>query len=88
MVGALTRRVLQEVPHERIVHDDELGTYFFHMKARERRLDQVRLAGQLMATLPLVEWNTKPLPEALYPLACLLRPLKLAMRYGAALRGH
>jgi hypothetical protein len=86
MVGALARRVLQEVPHERIVHDDDVGRYFFHMKARERRVDQLRLAGQLMATLPLVEWNTKPLPEALYPLACLLRPLKLAMRYGAALR--
>jgi hypothetical protein len=86
MVGALARRVLQEVPHERIVHDDDVGRYFFHMKARERRLDQLRLAGQLLATLPLVEWNTKPLPEALYPLACLFRPLKLAMRYGAALR--
>ena len=88
MVGALARRVLQEVPHERIVHDNDAGRYFFHMKARERRLDQLQLAGQLMATLPFVEWNTKSLPDALYPLACLLRPLKLTMRYGASLRGH
>jgi hypothetical protein len=41
-----------------------------------------------MVTLPLVEWNTQPLPDALYPLACLFRPLKLAMRYGAALHRH
>ena len=85
MVGALTRRVLQEVPHECNGHDDELGRYFFHMKARERRMDQLRLAGQLMVTLPLVEWNAQLLPDALYPLACLFRPLKLAMRYGASL---
>jgi len=88
MVGALTRRVLQEVPHECRWHDDDFGRYFFHMKARERRMDQLRLAGQLMVTLPLIEWNTQPLPDALYPLACLFRPLKLAMRYGAALHSH
>jgi hypothetical protein len=86
MVGALARRVLQEVPHARIEHDGDFGRYFFHMKARERRMDQLRLAGQLMVTLPLVEWDTKPLPDALYPLACLFRPLKLAMRFGAGLR--
>jgi hypothetical protein len=80
--------VLQEVPHECHGHDDDFGRYFFHMKVRERRMDQLRLAGQLMVTLPLIEWNTQPLPDALYPLACLFRPLKLAMRYGAALHSH
>jgi hypothetical protein len=89
MIYSLARRVKQEVPHKAIGHDGDFGRYFFHQKARERRIDQARLAGRVMAMFALGEWNPRPLPDALYALSLFYRPIRLACVYGQSLlRAH
>lgn len=89
MIYSLARRVKQEVPHEAIGHDGDFGRYFFHLKSRERRIDQARLAGRIMALFALGEWNPRPLPDALYALSLFYRPIRLACLYGSSLlRSH
>ena len=58
---------------------------FFHLKSRERRIDQARLVGRIMALFAPGEWNPRPLPDAVYPLSLFCRPIPLACLYGSSL---
>jgi hypothetical protein len=81
MASSLMREVLAVIAATPVNPDVDPRRYFFYLKARERRRDQILFAGKLMATLVAGEWNPAPLPDSLFPLAYCLRPFRLALRH-------
>jgi len=57
----------------------------FHTRARERLGDRVRGAVRAIATPGVGEWALVRLPDRLYPVYYVLRPLRLAGKYTARL---
>jgi hypothetical protein len=54
-----------------------------HLKMRERKWDRVRACLRLVATPRSYDWRSLSLPEWLFFLYYLLRPVRLAQKYGA-----
>ncbi len=61
------------------------GVARFHLEARERWRDRVEYAWRLAVTTTPGDWEMVRLPDALFPLYYLLRPLRLLGTYGGAL---
>jgi hypothetical protein len=61
-----------------------LGVARFHLRARERWRDRVEYAWRLAVTTTAGDWEMLRLPDPLFPLYYLLRPLRLLRVYGAA----
>ncbi len=57
----------------------------FHLRARERWRDRLRYCAQVALTPTPGDWAWLRLPDALYPLYYLVRPIRLAVKYGARL---
>jgi hypothetical protein len=57
----------------------------FHLRARERLEDRVRYCVSRALTTTHGDWAVLPLPPALFPIYALLRPLRLAQKYGLGL---
>jgi hypothetical protein len=81
MAGSLARRVLAVIADSPVNPDVDPRRYIFYLKTKERRRDQLLLAGRLMATLAAGEWNPSVLPDALSPFYYLFRPLHMAGRH-------
>lgn len=64
---------------------DQTEIFLFHLIAMDRKLDAV--IGLLLSMLLPTEsdWRFVTLPDALYPLYYVLRPIRLAAEYSAAL---
>ena len=61
---------------------DMVSVSTFRMKARERVIDRVRYCVKL-ATIPTTnDWDWAPLPQWLFPLYYLLRPVRLLLQRG------
>jgi hypothetical protein len=88
MAASLARRVLAVISDSPVNPDVNPARYLFYLKTKERRRDQLLLAGRLMATLAAGEWNPSRLPDSLYPLYYVLRPLDLLRRHAGAQLGH
>lgn len=56
-----------------------------HLRMRERKRDRLRSCLHLAATPRVYDWMLLPLPDSLFFLYYLLRPLRLAGKYGAKL---
>jgi hypothetical protein len=56
------------------------------IRLRERRLDQARIAWRLATTPSLTEWQTKELPDSLFPFYRAIRVWRLGSRALRALR--
>ncbi|HTZ40884.1 MAG TPA: nucleotidyltransferase family protein [Syntrophales bacterium] len=54
----------------------------FYWNVRERRQDRLGLFGKYAMNLLFGDWNPAPLPDYLFPVAYLLRPVTLIARYG------
>ncbi len=70
---------------------DMVSASTFRMNARERVIDRVRYCVKL-ATIPTMnDWDWAPLPQWLFPLYYLLRPVRLLLQRGLGVgsaRGH
>jgi len=74
----------------RIIGDDQSPRYFlklcmYYVKVRERWQDRLAFCGKLMMNLLFGDWNPAPLPDCLFPLAYLVRPVTLITRHGEGL---
>jgi len=65
--------------------ENQTGIFLFHLIAMDRKLDAFigLLRSMLLPTVS--DWRFVTLPDALYPLYYVLRPLRLAAEYSAAL---
>jgi hypothetical protein len=63
---------------DRFSHDGE----FFFVRSLDRLSDRMRCALDYVFSPTLAEWSFLPLPAPLRPLYYLLRPLRLAAKYG------
>jgi hypothetical protein len=87
MVAVLARQAVEVIAKTPVNPDVDPARYFFYLKAKDRRRDQLLFAGRLMTTLAAGEWNPSVLPDVLSPLYYLFRPLHMAGRHsGPVLR--
>ena len=54
----------------------------FHLKARERLKDRIWYCNRLAMSTTPGDWNIRSLPDSLFPLYYLIRPIRLAGKYG------
>ncbi|HEY3128281.1 MAG TPA: nucleotidyltransferase family protein [Acidobacteriota bacterium] len=64
---------------------DVFAMSFFHLSAKERLRDKIRYIFRLTTTPHAADWALLDLPEFLYFLYYLIRPIRLVVRYGAFL---
>src|SRR3989441_7310819 len=57
----------------------------FHLRAQERWRDRLRYCARVALTPTPGDWAWLRLPDALYPLYYVVRPIRLAVKYGARL---
>jgi len=62
-------------------------TRAFYWRVRERRCDRVRGFARALFTPNAADWQLVRLPDRLYALYYLIRPLRLVAKYGARLLG-
>ncbi len=55
--------------------------HWYHARAHDRLRDRVACLGRALITLSPRDWALVPLPDRLYPLYYLIRPLRLAAKY-------
>jgi hypothetical protein len=88
MAACLARKVREVIARSPVNPDVDPRRYLFYLKSKERRRDQLLFAGRLMATLAAGEWNPSALPDSLYPLYYVLRPLDLLRRHAGLQLRH
>ncbi len=88
MVAVLARQAVEVIAKTPVNPDVDPARYFFYLKAKDCRLDQLLFAGRLMATLAAGEWNPSRLPDSLYPIYYVLRPLDLLRKHAGAQLRH
>jgi hypothetical protein len=88
MAGSLSRKALDLVAKTPVNPDVDPARYLFYFKAKDCRLDQLLFAGRLMTTLAAGEWNPSRLPDSLYPIYYVLRPLDLLRKHAGAQLRH
>ncbi|HET7234585.1 MAG TPA: nucleotidyltransferase family protein [Longimicrobium sp.] len=63
---------------------DTRGNLRFNLRLRDGAVDRARYAARWLFGPTPEDWKWKPLPDALFPLYRLLRPLRLLARHGGA----
>lgn len=80
-------QLADEVRHGLGVLDDyidiRLDVLLFHIRAKERPRDRVKLFWHFTMVPAEADWTTVALPPALSFLYCIIRPLRLLQRYGS-----
>ena len=76
------REKLFEVQAEK---EDEIAIFLFHLKAMDRKRDAVVGLLRSMLLPTVADWRLVTLPDALYPLYYVVRPIRLLSEYAAAL---
>lgn len=79
LAGEVLETLCASPPQERSL----LASARFHLRARERRRDRLRSCLLLACSPTLGDWALGPLPRQLSFLYYLIRPLRLAVTYGA-----
>jgi hypothetical protein len=87
-VRVLARRVARWVYDDTVPAERSLEAALFHLAMRERGRDKFRYGRRLAFTATVGDWETVPLPGALFSLYRFLRPARLAWRHGRALVRH
>jgi hypothetical protein len=60
------------------------GAYFhpLHLKMKERLPDKIRYCVRVVTTTTVEDWKLLPLPNFLFPLYYMFRPIRLIRKYG------
>lgn len=89
LVGEVKGRLFAEHDHGSGVLEtgnvDESRFHPFRTRVRERLRDKVRYCVYTMLIPTVEDWTFVPMPRILFPLYYVLRPLRLAGRYGQRL---
>lgn len=81
-VGWLARWIKSRLFGDHPVQESIVREMAFYAKVRERRQDRLGIFGKFAMSLLFGDWNPAPLPDYLFPVAYLLRPVTLTARYG------
>jgi hypothetical protein len=84
-VATLAGQVYQRLFSDQHALTGDLERCLFHLKARERFRDRLLYCLRLAMTTTPEDWALVPLPSSLFPLYYVLRPIRLAGKYGPAL---
>ena len=84
-VKSLASQVQQQLFLERRPPEGIFGGAILNLRMRERKRDKLRSCFRLVATPRSYDWMFLSLPDSLFFLYYLLRPLRLAGKYGAKL---
>jgi hypothetical protein len=82
MVKRLAKQVEQRIFHESDGLAGLWETSLFHLKARERLKDRICYCSRLAMSTTPGDWTFQSLPDSLLPLYYLIRPIRLAAKYG------
>ena len=82
MVGRLAQKVEARVFRRSNGSSGILRSSIFYLKARERLQDRIQYCVRLAMTVTPGDWTFLPLPHPLFPLYYLIRPIRLASKYG------
>ena len=63
-----------------------IGNLLFYLRSKERLQDQIRYCQRLITTISPRDWSFLPLPNPLFFLYYLLRPIRLVTKYLLRLR--
>ncbi|HEY0077938.1 MAG TPA: nucleotidyltransferase family protein [Pyrinomonadaceae bacterium] len=74
---ALTAQVSEHLFREKKRPAGFIGKTLFHLKTRENLSDKVRYCARVATATSPFEWRLVPLPESLYFIYSLLRPVRL-----------
>ena len=85
VVRTLAERVQQRLFAQDVPVSSILDGALLQLRMRERKRDKLRSSLRLAATPRVYDWMFLPLPDRLFFLYYLLRPLRLAGKYGAKL---
>ena len=99
--GAIDRKIEDDPRVERLAGQVEkrlfgepegppnlLKSVLFHLEAKERTKDRIRYGYHFTMTTTVGDWAFRPLPNALFPLYHLVRPVRLTVKYGDRLFKH
>lgn len=84
LAGGVREKLFREPDGTRGVFDESVF-HPFHYNARERRRDRVGYLLRAVTTPNESDWMERPLPEKLFPLYYVMKPLRLARKYGRRL---
>jgi hypothetical protein len=82
MVKRLAKQVEQRLCQESDGLTGLWETSLFHLKARERLKDRICYCSRLAMSTTPGDWTFQSLPDSLLPLYYLIRPIRLAAKYG------
>ncbi|HYJ86513.1 MAG TPA: nucleotidyltransferase family protein [Pyrinomonadaceae bacterium] len=89
MADPTVRTIAGQVQKQLFAEEDAAPGIFdstrLHLSMRERRRDRLRYCLHLAATPRVYDWMVLPLPDRLFFLYYLLRPLRLTGKYGVEL---
>ena len=81
LAAEAVERMFEEEPGD---GTDTRGNLRFNLRLRDGAMDRARYAARWLFGPSPEDWKWKPLPDALFPLYRLLRPLRLLARHGGA----
>ena len=85
LAGQMRERLFRETEDSQEVFGEESHFHPLHLRMMERSRDKIRYCIY-QATAPILkDWALRPLPVSLFPLYYVLRPMRLAGRYGQKL---
>jgi hypothetical protein len=82
MVKGLARQVQQRLSREPNGSPGLWESSIFHLKAREKLKDRIWYCNRLAVNTTPGDWTFQSLPDSLLPLYYLIRPVRLAGKYG------
>ena len=88
VVKSLAAQVRERIFRAANVPPGILEMISFYLRAMESLGDRVRYCFDLVMIPSPLEWALLPLPAWLFPLYYVLRPLRLAKKYGCGLLKH
>jgi hypothetical protein len=87
-IKELASRAFAKLFRNTSTSDEFFESHLFTLMLREHWQDKVRYCLDLGLTPTFEDWQSVSLPEFLYPLYYLVRPLRLAVKHGPRLFNH
>jgi hypothetical protein len=87
VVARLAGQVLREMFALHADPEETRGNLLFNLRAKDGWVDRARYAARWAIIATPEDWSAVPLPDVLFPLYTLVRPLRLLARYGVRRRG-
>jgi hypothetical protein len=84
-IQQLAAQVRSHLFEEEGLHLQPFSRVSYHMRVMDRRVDRIRYGLSTVTAPTVIDWQGLPLPASLAGLYRLLRPLRLAGKYGLGL---